>query len=202
MIEPNMATLITLLFTDAADLGRGPRPDLPAGHRSHVQLRVDRHRHLDQRHRDHHGQRRCRRRRPRCIRARPVRGRRLVDQTGGARRRGRREADRGRVERADSPEQAKRVAKAIVNSPLVKTAVHGADPNWGRVAMAIGKSTTTDEVDQSKVVDPLRRPRGVPVVSRRRRARRARRRTCEATRFASRPSSPPAMHRPRCGAVI
>ena len=35
--------------------------------------------------------------------------------------------------------QAKRVAKAIVNSPLVKTAVHGADPNWGRLAMAIGK---------------------------------------------------------------
>ena len=56
------------------------------------------------------------------------------------------------VEQAGTPEQAKRVAKAIVNSPLVKTAVHGADPNWGRVAMAIGKSTTADEVDQSKVV--------------------------------------------------
>lgn len=53
---------------------------------------------------------------------------------------------------ASSPEQAKRVAKAIVNSPLVKTAVHGADPNWGRVAMAIGKSTTSDDVDQGKVV--------------------------------------------------
>ncbi|WP_150240691.1 bifunctional glutamate N-acetyltransferase/amino-acid acetyltransferase ArgJ [Nocardiopsis quinghaiensis] len=35
--------------------------------------------------------------------------------------------------------QAKRVAKAVVNSPLVKTAVHGADPNWGRVTMAVGK---------------------------------------------------------------
>ena len=56
------------------------------------------------------------------------------------------------VQQAATPEQAKRVAKAIVNSPLVKTAVHGADPNWGRVAMAIGKSTTADEVDQSKVV--------------------------------------------------
>ena len=56
------------------------------------------------------------------------------------------------VQQAASPEQAKRVAKAIVNSPLVKTAVHGADPNWGRVAMAIGKSTTADEVDQSRVV--------------------------------------------------
>jgi glutamate N-acetyltransferase/amino-acid N-acetyltransferase len=56
------------------------------------------------------------------------------------------------VEDAASPDQAKRVAKAIVNSPLVKTAVHGADPNWGRVAMAIGKSTTADEIDQSAVV--------------------------------------------------
>jgi glutamate N-acetyltransferase / amino-acid N-acetyltransferase len=55
------------------------------------------------------------------------------------------------VRGSQSPEQAKRVAKAIVNSPLVKTAVHGADPNWGRVAMAIGKSTSADEVDQSKV---------------------------------------------------
>lgn len=34
---------------------------------------------------------------------------------------------------------AKHVAKSIVNSPLVKTAIHGADPNWGRIAMAIGK---------------------------------------------------------------
>ncbi|MGZ4702270.1 MAG: bifunctional glutamate N-acetyltransferase/amino-acid acetyltransferase ArgJ [Ilumatobacteraceae bacterium] len=56
------------------------------------------------------------------------------------------------VAQAATPQQAKRVAKAIVNSPLVKTAVHGADPNWGRVAMAIGKSTTAEEVDQSKVV--------------------------------------------------
>ena len=35
--------------------------------------------------------------------------------------------------------QARRVAKSIVGSPLVKCAVHGADPNWGRVVMAIGK---------------------------------------------------------------
>jgi glutamate N-acetyltransferase/amino-acid N-acetyltransferase len=48
--------------------------------------------------------------------------------------------------------QAKRVAKSIVNSPLVKTAVHGADPNWGRVAMAIGKTADCDDVDQDRVV--------------------------------------------------
>lgn len=43
------------------------------------------------------------------------------------------------VDGASSFAQAKRVAKSIVNSPLVKTAIFGADPNWGRVAMAIGK---------------------------------------------------------------
>lgn len=48
--------------------------------------------------------------------------------------------------------QAKRLAKSIVNSPLVKTAVHGADPNWGRVAMAVGKTPDCDDVDQDQVV--------------------------------------------------
>lgn len=43
------------------------------------------------------------------------------------------------VSNAETDEQAKTIAKSIVNSPLVKTAVHGADPNWGRVLMAIGK---------------------------------------------------------------
>jgi glutamate N-acetyltransferase/amino-acid N-acetyltransferase len=44
-----------------------------------------------------------------------------------------------RVTGARDADQAKRVGKTIVNSPLVKTAVHGSDPNWGRVVMAIGK---------------------------------------------------------------
>lgn len=47
--------------------------------------------------------------------------------------------------------QAKRVAKAVVNSPLVKTAVHGADPNWGRVAMAIGKCEDDLDIDQDAI---------------------------------------------------
>jgi len=55
------------------------------------------------------------------------------------------------VDSAATDEQAKRVAKAIVNSPLVKTAVHGADPNWGRVAMAVGKCNDTN-IDQENVV--------------------------------------------------
>lgn len=40
---------------------------------------------------------------------------------------------------ADAPD-AHRAAMAIANSPLVKTAIAGEDPNWGRVVMAIGKS--------------------------------------------------------------
>lgn len=57
-----------------------------------------------------------------------------------------------RVDNAHDSDQAKTVAKAIVNSPLVKTAIHGADPNWGRVAMAIGKCSQYTDIDQEKVV--------------------------------------------------
>ena len=37
-------------------------------------------------------------------------------------------------------EDAKKISFSIANSPLVKTAIAGEDPNWGRIAMAIGKS--------------------------------------------------------------
>jgi glutamate N-acetyltransferase/amino-acid N-acetyltransferase len=46
--------------------------------------------------------------------------------------------------------QAKLVAKSIANSPLVKTAVYGCDPNWGRVIMAVGK-TFDPAIDPAKV---------------------------------------------------
>lgn len=49
------------------------------------------------------------------------------------------------VNASSSFAQAKKVAKSIVNSPLVKTAIFGKDANWGRIAMAIGKCE--DEVD-------------------------------------------------------
>ncbi|MCG3040753.1 bifunctional glutamate N-acetyltransferase/amino-acid acetyltransferase ArgJ [Streptomyces sp. S1A] len=50
------------------------------------------------------------------------------------------------VARARDHGQARRVAKSVVNSPLVKTAVHGADPNWGRVLMAVGKNTGDTDI--------------------------------------------------------
>lgn len=41
---------------------------------------------------------------------------------------------------ADTDASAKQIALSIANSPLVKTAIAGEDPNWGRVVMAVGKS--------------------------------------------------------------
>jgi glutamate N-acetyltransferase/amino-acid N-acetyltransferase len=44
------------------------------------------------------------------------------------------------VRGAQGEQDARRVAKSLVNSPLIKTMVHGADPNVGRILMAEGKS--------------------------------------------------------------
>ncbi|MBA3886795.1 MAG: bifunctional glutamate N-acetyltransferase/amino-acid acetyltransferase ArgJ [Acidobacteria bacterium] len=45
-----------------------------------------------------------------------------------------------RVGGAESIPDARRAARAIANSPLVKTAVHGGDPNWGRLVAVMGRS--------------------------------------------------------------
>ncbi|WP_151719108.1 bifunctional glutamate N-acetyltransferase/amino-acid acetyltransferase ArgJ [Gemmobacter serpentinus] len=56
-----------------------------------------------------------------------------------------------RVTGAANPEDADRVAKAIADSPLVKTAVAGEDPNWGRIVMAVGKSGAAAERDKLRI---------------------------------------------------
>lgn len=56
-----------------------------------------------------------------------------------------------RVTGARDTAQAKRAGKVVVNSPLVKTAVHGADPNWGRVAMALGKLDDDRDIDPDRI---------------------------------------------------
>jgi len=45
-----------------------------------------------------------------------------------------------RVSSAATPDDAKRAARTITTSNLVKTAIHGADPNWGRILAAAGRS--------------------------------------------------------------
>lgn len=56
----------------------------------------------------------------------------IVRDGEGARRSGR------VVVRGGDLETVERAARAVANSPLVKTALHGADPNWGRIAQAVG----------------------------------------------------------------
>ena len=56
---------------------------------------------------------------------------------------------RARVSGAASDEEARRIAKSLVNSPLVKTMVHGADPNVGRLLMAVGKCVDCTVAPQS-----------------------------------------------------
>jgi glutamate N-acetyltransferase/amino-acid N-acetyltransferase len=56
----------------------------------------------------------------------------------------------GRVEvsGAASADEADRVARAIANSPLVKTALFGRDPNWGRIAQAAGMALAGEELEE------------------------------------------------------
>jgi glutamate N-acetyltransferase/amino-acid N-acetyltransferase len=55
------------------------------------------------------------------------------------------------VRDARSIDEARQVARTIANSPLVKTAVHGADPNWGRIVAAAGRSGVTFSMDRATV---------------------------------------------------
>ncbi len=50
---------------------------------------------------------------------------------------------------AQSISSAKKIAFSVANSPLVKTAVAGEDPNWGRIIMGIGKSG--ENIDKNKI---------------------------------------------------
>ncbi|MDO9556589.1 MAG: bifunctional glutamate N-acetyltransferase/amino-acid acetyltransferase ArgJ [Coriobacteriia bacterium] len=56
------------------------------------------------------------------------------------------------VRGAADDDDAREAAMSIANSPLFKTAIFGADANWGRVAMAVGKSSATVDPDALEVV--------------------------------------------------
>ena len=56
-----------------------------------------------------------------------------------------------RVTGAASAEEARRAAKAIANSPLVKTAVHGGDPNWGRLIAVAGRANVAFDLSRAAV---------------------------------------------------
>jgi len=55
---------------------------------------------------------------------------------------------RVQVDGAASAGEAERVARAIANSPLVKTALFGRDPNWGRIAQAAGMALAGEDLEE------------------------------------------------------
>ena len=55
------------------------------------------------------------------------------------------------VNKAKDEKDAKKIAFSIANSPLVKTAVAGEDPNWGRIIMAIGKSRVSVNLNKLNI---------------------------------------------------
>ena len=52
---------------------------------------------------------------------------------------------------AATPDEARKAAKAIANSLLVKTAIHGGDPNWGRLIAVAGRAGVAFELSRAKV---------------------------------------------------
>ena len=207
MISPAFATMLCFVQTDAA---LAPETaDLLLGvcvKRSFD--RISRRRPaLHQRHRDPAGLRRERRRRSRresedelrfgealdwrcCASSRCD----IVRDGEGSKRVGR------VVVRGGSDEVVARAARAVANSPLVKAALHGGDPNWGRIAQAVGAALhDTAPLKLDIVIEGVQvcaAGDGVPFdVGQARRGRRGRRgrvrgRACPATARRPRSSSP------------
>jgi glutamate N-acetyltransferase/amino-acid N-acetyltransferase len=68
------------------------------------------------------------------------------------------------VRRAASRRDAVLAARSVANSPLVKTALNGQDPNWGRIMMALGKSPAKVDPDRVSILfeDEPVVERGIP----------------------------------------
>ena len=144
MIEPNLATMLCFVQTDAVL----EDPDAALARRGRGLLRADHGRRADehQRHGPAAGERRLR----------PAAARRVAG--GGAAAAGDRDRRRRRgrgpgraaseVSEAAAAAEAERVARAIANSPLVKTALFGRDPNWGRIAQAAGMALVGEDLDE------------------------------------------------------
>ena len=145
MISPSFATMLCFIQTDAALAAE--TADLLLGvcvarsFRPGVRRRTA----LDQRHRDPAGLRRERRPRSKPQSEDEVRfgdaldwalrklALDIVRDGEGSKRTGRVVVSRGRAS-----DVVAHAARAVANSPLVKAALHGGDPNWGRIAQAVG----------------------------------------------------------------
>lgn len=139
MVEPSMATMLSYIFTDAAfDAPTLDRMLRRAAHVSYNMVSVDSDTstsdtcallangvagHVDER--DFQD----------ALTAGSIRMAEMIARDGE----GAKHLIRAMVHNAASESDARRVAKSLVNSPLVKTMVAGADPNVGRLLMAVGK---------------------------------------------------------------
>ncbi|HEU4798560.1 MAG TPA: bifunctional ornithine acetyltransferase/N-acetylglutamate synthase, partial [bacterium] len=67
---------------------------------------------------------------------------------------------------ARTPGEARRAAQAVMTSPLVKTAIYGGEPNWGRVLAAVGRSGAAVASDLAEIwiggVQVVRHGAGIP----------------------------------------
>ena len=156
MIEPNMATMLGFVTTDAAVAAACAAARASRGRRRHVQRHHHRRRHVDQRHRVP-----ARERRQRASRStrRPIRRsspalREVCGSLARAIVRGGEGATKLvaiTATGASSEPEAKRAAQTIANSLLVKTAIHGGDPNWGRLVAAAGRAGVAFDVEHATV---------------------------------------------------
>ncbi len=160
MIEPNMATMLAFIATDAAIAPALLDRALRASVEPHLQFHHRGWRHLDERHRRGPRQRPLRRARNQ---GRSRRGLQelssaalesickslalaIIEDGEGAQR-----TIEIEVRGAASERAARQIAKTIANSPLVKTAFAGADPNWGRILAAAGRSGVKFDLERVNI---------------------------------------------------
>ena len=141
MLAPGLATMLVVLTTDA-DLDAGRRSTRRCAAPPAYHLRPGRLRrlHVHQRHRAAARLRRLRRHpAPRRVRRRRARGVRRPGPAADRRRRGRQQGHPRSRWWAPPPRTTRsRSARTIARNNLLKCAIHGEDPNWGRVLSAIG----------------------------------------------------------------
>ena len=171
MLAPGLATMLCVLTTDAVADSAVLRRRAAGGDRGHVRPGRLRRLHVHQRHRAAAGQRRVRDVADRGRADR--RGHRGLPRPGPAaarRRRGRPpRTSRSRCGRRPARPTRSRSARSVARNNLVKTALFGADPNWGRILAAVG--TTRRRVRPGRARRRDQRRLGLP--GRRRRARTA-----------------------------
>ena len=87
----------------------------------------------------------------RSVQRRPARGHARPRHPGGEGRRGPSKFVTIEIGGAESWAAARRIALCCANSPILKTAIFGEDPNWGRVVMAIGKAGEAADRDKLSI---------------------------------------------------